>query len=679
MNRRSSKAGEQVRELLNRAGEALNAHRLDEARRLCIEALEMEPGHAAGRGLAGVIEHARGDFGAARDQLREAIRLAPEDAGLHQNLALVWMSQGRFREALAELSRVLELEPRNVPAAELRAEALTALGEFEHALALYQELITNNPQDSALQGRMVTLLGQMPMRGRNPAVDEAVARLLDSPHVEPTLLAVPVARLVMARHGLDGDDTVAPSLDDMAGDELLIAALRTLYFTEPGMERALTRLRRRLLARCVELGRIPREWRDLAGAMAVHNLRNESAFAISPEEEDAVAGLTEKLAARLTAGGDQATPDALAAMVTLVGLYHSPAELESVEPLAALADSAWPEPASELMRLAFDEPRMEREAAESVPALSEIRGGTTGAVRAMYEDNPYPRWDRLGPVVPGTVAERLARQLPGYRPGSPCRADRVEVLIAGCGTGRHALRAAAEYTNARVTAIDISLRSLGYASRRAEELALDNVEFLQADLFDLPGMKRRFAVVESIGTLETLDDPEAGWRVLTEMTEPGGVLYIGSYSEVARRPVVAARKRIRELDLKGTPRDMRAFRRMVLDGELGADGRMLLRCGDFYSLSGCRDLLFHVSEKRFRIRELAELWQRLGLNFVGFHPVRPEVREEFQKRYPGDPYGRDLENWIDFEECDPDTFCRLMNLSMLYYWLEKGEAAGGRR
>jgi len=675
MNRRAAPVGERVRDLLNRAGEALNAQRLDEARRLCVQALELEPRHAAGRGLAGVVEHARGDFQAAHEHLREAVSLAPEDAGHHQNLALVWMSRGDFREALAELSRVLELEPDNVPAAELRAEALTSLGEFEHALALYQELIGNNPQDSALQGRLVNLLAQMPMRGRNPAVDQAVARLLESPNVEPTLLAVPIARLVMARHGMNRNVTLPP-IDGMADDELLISALRTLYFTEPGIERTLTGLRRRMFTECVELGRIPREWRDLAGAMAVHNLRNESAYAIGSEEAEAVDRLAEKLAARLAAGGERASPEALAAMVTLIGLYRSPAALDCAEPLSELAGGEWPEPASELVRLAFDEPRREREAAASVPALAEIQGETSAAVRAMYEDNPYPRWDRLGPVVPGTVAERLARQLPSYRPTATCRDGALNVLIAGCGTGRHALRAAAEYTNAHVTAIDISLRSLGYAARRAQELELDNVEFLQADLFDLPGMERRFAVVESIGTLETLDDPEAGWRVLAEMTDPGGVLYIGSYSEVARRSVIAARKRIRELGLGGTPDDMREFRRRVLDGELGADGRMLLRCGDFYSLSGCRDLLFHVSEKRFRIRELAAIWERLGLRFLGFHPVRPELREAFQRRYPEDPYGRKLANWMDFEENDPDSFCRLMNLSMLYYWLEKGEAAG---
>ena len=39
---------------------------------------------------------------------------------------------------------------------------------------------------------------------------------------------------------------------------------------------------------------------------------------------------------------------------------------------------------------------------------------------------------------------------------------------------------------------------------------------------------------------------------------------------------------------------------------------------DFYSLSGCRDLLFHVQEHRFTLPQLAVLLAGLGLSFLGF-------------------------------------------------------------
>lgn len=655
------------RERLARAGEACRCGRLAEAEELGGELQRSVPDHPAVVGLAGLISHLRGDLAGAVEQLSRALAMDPSDAGHRQNLALALLDAGRPGEAAGHLEAVLEAEPGNVHALALRAEALEAAGRPEEALAGWRELLRHDPEHPTAESRIVAVLGRL--NASNPVVARELDRLLDSPQVESNLLAVSLAHALAARHGI-APAAREPALDDLAADDLLLRGLRGLYFTEPVFDAFLTRLRRRLLDQCRELGRIPRRWQPLIGALAVHNLRNEYVHAASQAEREAVDGLTGRLEQLLA---EDNGPAAWTGVLLLVALYRSPATLEGAGRLAGLDESQWPGPARDLSRLAFAEPAREAALAENIPTLGEIEGRTSAAVRAMYEAHPYPRWDRLGPVVPGTVDERLRRVVPGFEPPGFARAEQVAVLIAGAGTGRHALRAAAEYTNARVLAVDISRRSLAYGARKAEELDLDNIEFLHADLFDLPKLERRFHLVETIGTLETLDDPAAGWALLGELLEPGGLLYAGSYSEVARRPVVRARERIRDEGLEGTADDMREFRRRVLQGELGADGRVLARCGDLYSLSGCRDFLFHVREKRFTIRELASLWKANGLGFLGFHPIRPPLREAYARRFPDDPFARDLDNWIAFEEGEPDEFCRLMNLSMLYYWLRKDE------
>ena len=61
----------------------------------------------------------------------------------------------------------------------------------------------------------------------------------------------------------------------------------------------------------------------------------------------------------------------------------------------------------------------------------------------------------------------------------------INVLVAGCGTGQHAITTATKYENSFVTAIDLSAQSLCYAKRKADEFEIKNIEFIQMDLLDL--------------------------------------------------------------------------------------------------------------------------------------------------------------------------------------------------
>ncbi|HWP94177.1 MAG TPA: class I SAM-dependent methyltransferase [Gammaproteobacteria bacterium] len=276
----------------------------------------------------------------------------------------------------------------------------------------------------------------------------------------------------------------------------------------------------------------------------------------------------------------------------------------------------------------------------------------------------------MGHVTPQPLGDILRLQIPGFEPPDFTDGRSFNILIAGCGTGRHALRAALHYAGAQVLAIDISRRSLGYAKRMAEKLGARNIEFLHIDLFDLPHLGRRFEVIETIGTLETLTFPKRGWQILRDLLVPHGLLHVGSYSELARRPVVMARRRIAELGLTASIEDIRSFRARVLAGELGEDGRRLLSVGDFYTISGCRDFLFHVNEHRFMLADIATLLRELRLTFLGFVQMRRPLVEAYRQRHPDDPAARHLERWAALEINEPEIFTALMNLGMYYYWVQ---------
>jgi hypothetical protein len=85
----------------------------------------------------------------------------------------------------------------------------------------------------------------------------------------------------------------------------------------------------------------------------------------------------------------------------------------------------------------------------------------------------------------------------------------------------------------------------------------------------------------------------------------------------------------------------------------GTGSIMLLK--DFYSMSGCRDLLFHVQEHQFDINQLSLVFKSLNLEFLGFLLPEPTV-QIYKARFPDDNYMIDLEKWRLFEEENPDTF-----------------------
>ena len=83
----------------------------------------------------------------------------------------------------------------------------------------------------------------------------------------------------------------------------------------------------------------------------------------------------------------------------------------------------------------------------------------------------------------------------------------------------------------------------------------------------------------------------------------------------------------------------------------------LIGSNDFYSMSGCRDLLFNVMEHRFTIPEIAAFLNDNDLSFLGFEPFDdPTVIEKFHKQFPGEADESNLDQWHRFEADHPDTF-----------------------
>jgi hypothetical protein len=130
--------------------------------------------------------------------------------------------------------------------------------------------------------------------------------------------------------------------------------------------------------------------------------------------------------------------------------------------------------------------------------------------------------------------------------------------------------------------------------------------------------------------------------------------------------VRAAHDLIRKKGWAPVEADIRAFRAHVLALSDAEPLAALKGSADFYSLSGCRDLVFHVREHRYTPPQLAELIAGAGLRLVGFD-APPEASAAFRQAFgAADPL--DLNLWDQLEARRPTLFAGMYQL-----WAQAGE------
>jgi hypothetical protein len=86
---------------------------------------------------------------------------------------------------------------------------------------------------------------------------------------------------------------------------------------------------------------------------------------------------------------------------------------------------------------------------------------------------------------------------------------------------------------------------------------------------------------------------------------------------------------------------------------------------DFFSISACRDLLFHVQEHRMNLRTLDRFFKDNELTFLGFE-IDSSVIRTYKNRFPNDPSATNLDQWHIYEEENPYTF-----IGMYQFWVQK--------
>jgi 2-polyprenyl-3-methyl-5-hydroxy-6-metoxy-1,4-benzoquinol methylase len=476
---------------------------------------------------------------------------------------------------------------------------LAAERQYGPALENLATALRIAPGAAPLWAQFSDLIRYFNLRHPVPAqIRELLSAALGHPAVDPGNLVRPIA-------------TLALSQSNPLDEPLLLRLLEDVVVRDPELERVITEARRRMLEAPLPL--------PVMTAIAHQCFNTEYVFDETPEERAKVERLSLD------------SPQAQVARAAYRRLESMPSD-------------------AKLGRRHITEPAEERRLAVEIPSLTETQAGVSAAVRAQYEENPYPRWVRMQTTLPtAPLAQVLKELFPHLHPPAGSR-----ILVAGCGTGQNAIGTALRFAGASVLAIDFSTASLGYAARKTREIGLQNIEYKRADILALGGYGERFDLIECSGVLHHLQDPAEGLRILAGLRQPGGLMRVGLYSAAGRRQIARARELIAARGFKPDLEGIRACRALLRNDPQFAQ---IVRNEDFYSASGCRDLLFHVHEHNFTLPQVEAMLAKLGLRFLGFEfPDSGETLARFQKQFPG---SGSLADWDRFENQNPDAFGRM--------------------
>ena len=505
-----------------------------------------------------------------------------------------------------------------------------------------QEVIFNQPNPS-LQKTIISLLDKKSFVRPKDIARAAISLLKFEPKLTQQLHAVSVAKV--QPHLLN-------AINDLSKLPLLLKLMSICPLPDLDLENLLRRLRASILFSVSDLTGSTAELK-FQSALALQCFTNEYIYDQSGNEDLSLAAL-ELAVKQALSNGDQPNPQ----FILCLASYRPLNQFEWFN-LLIINDKI-----ESVFIRHIVEPNKEAEIKSVLPVLEEIIDNVSSKVRDQYEVSPYPRWVNLGlSPKPASISKMVEKTKLKLFDEWIKQVEAPNILIAGCGTGQHSMGTAARYKNSKVLAIDLSLSSLSYAKRKTEEFGIRNIDYMQADILNLAKLNRQFDIVESTGVLHHMDDPIAGWRVLTDCLKPRGLMRIGLYSRLARQDIVETRKEISKLGIGSSDAAMRSFRARVITSSQ-KHHKQILNSSDFYSMSTLKDLLFHVQEYRFTIPQIQDCLSELGLKFCGFESEKIVSHFTLTNAGSGDSY--DLTKWQTYEESNPKAFA-----GMYQFWCQK--------
>ena len=632
----------------NEASRENNPVLLSQAADLAYQAWQADNNYIPGINLLARIAMRRGANDEAHHWLATGLSLKPESTGLLYSAGHLALIEGKQTLAADYFADATRISRTSTKAPIYLAHIRLLQGEYLEAFQLYRELIKTRSDDVQIRSKLFEAASYIVADFYSQELESELLRWFEFKDVDYNQLRSLTTSLL--KHKLHLSEAGCPiEPETIASDPLLLKAMMRFHFSDPLIERLLITLRQSILLNSSRDLAIDSGYMSFVVALSGQIELNEAVWFISQQEQVLVNQLNQ-LATKILQITELKAED-ISAIMLLTMMYQPLRKAPFYTALSAKA-LQWSGHLNELMSLCLDQPQHVAAAAKAIPSLGLSSNATSRKVKTQYEEHPYPRWTSLGYNQKTDYYASLQALFPSRLDDLQPESGPINVLVAGCGTGRHALRLVKYFHRMQVTAMDLSASALGYAQVQAEHHHLP-VDFILGDILVSERLGQQFDVIESSGVLHHMESPEAGLKALVDVLKPGGIMKLALYSRQARTLISELRSELNG-ELPKSEQDIRTVREALLHQGEGR-WRAILQSPDFYSMSSVRDLLFHTQEHTFDLQEIRRMIESADLEWVGIVPP-PGAQQLAEKILRLPPANLTLNDWHTLEQIEPALF-----------------------
>ena len=255
----------------------------------------------------------------------------------------------------------------------------------------------------------------------------------------------------------------------------------------------------------------------------------------------------------------------------------------------------------------------------------EVKDIKTLNVTNFYKESPFPNYkldDNKGTILEKGNKNYLTSKFKdfiGYK---------KNVLEVGCGTGQLAMYFAIG-TNNNVLGLDPTIESLLIAQNFAKKNDVNNIEFINSDIFDDVLKEEVFDFIWCNGVLHHTKNPYVAFEILIKSLKKNGYVLIGLYNKIGRIRTIF-RKYLYKI-----------FGKIILN-LLDPTLRNLKENSD-EKRAWIRDQYMHPIERLHTLDEVLKWFKENNINFINSIPscdFDEDYEDLFEKKSKGNLYSR---------------------------------------
>lgn len=535
----------------------------------------------------------------AKDYFTRANNLETSKATYLLNLANAEATLGHYQQADEYFAEVLRLDKHNLSAFIGIAYCMLQLGQYDKAFLHYRSIIAFGHSDALIHDQTAGCIENLSCDSYTQELEVFVLYLLSLNDIDTSRIVKFSAELLTHKYDLKNPDCVL-DINQLVQDQLLIAILETGVVAEPHFEELVTQLRLSILTEAV----IGQSLRDallpLAMAIGCYASHTDYALVLNQDEEKEIGLLKLKVAQQI--GYQGIAVDDIAGALIVLAMYEALYVQSFSFELLALEHHEWPTGMQNLMKVTL------YELSEEHQARHELFGQTMTELLDNGITRSSKRWKPIPAPRQVSFFQTMQQQLAPQTPPRSWHNKTIRVLLLACGSGQKAFQYASQFSSVSIFAADSNQVDMAYAHAQVKSLALTNLSYAVADYALPPQDLEPFDYIEFGEGFDFAHLDE--WMKLLSSDGIARVILPG----IASREITGILSDlVRARGMHPSLENIRLIRNSILLERSSELWERLFDNPQFYSGSGCRDLIFKNKLAFFDVDKSYGLLKKAGL------------------------------------------------------------------